>query len=370
MTRHASMLDLADCREFRQCLEGHTPRTVHLMLILLTSLIAGVVAWAGLTRANLVVVAKGRVRPVDAPHQVFTSMNPNIEGRVVKVNFQEGDHVDEGQVLLQLDTESIDNEIEKLTSTIQAGREELVKLRELALLLDQQFATAHAKAEAELENARQKVRRAERSRETDIAEIKADLDAARSHLARIEALREHRAATESEWVDAKTDVERKTQQLARAELPVDDGHVEVLRRAVQLVQREYTYRKEELTAKRVTREGEVSAASRQLESYQSQRRQTDITAPISGVVIAGSIHENDLLQPGKAALEIASDRELLFEVTVPSRDVGDLSRGMPVRIKFEAYVYQTHGVLGGIVSYISPDSKPVPAEGGSPVYVV
>jgi len=62
--RNDSMLDLADCTEFRQALRAATPRSLHVTLILSVLLLAAAVSWMSLTRARLVVRASGRVRPV------------------------------------------------------------------------------------------------------------------------------------------------------------------------------------------------------------------------------------------------------------------------------------------------------------------
>jgi multidrug resistance efflux pump len=80
-------------------------------------------------------------------------------------------------------------------------------------------------------------------------------------------------------------------------------------------------------------------------------------SPIDGVVVAGRIQPGDVLERGKAVLEIAPQGGYRFEAVVPSESVGQLRVGMPVRIKFDAYDYQKYGVLDGTVTYLSPDSK-------------
>src|SRR5262245_65440156 len=53
------ILDLSACTEFRQTLQARPPRIVHGTVLLLTSLLASAVAWAALTKADLVVRASG-----------------------------------------------------------------------------------------------------------------------------------------------------------------------------------------------------------------------------------------------------------------------------------------------------------------------
>jgi HlyD family secretion protein len=77
---------------------------------------------------------------------------------------------------------------------------------------------------------------------------------------------------------------------------------------------------------------------------------------MDGVVTSGDIKVGDLLERGKAVFEIAEQRGYLFEVAVPSEEVGHIEVGMPVQIKLDAYDYQKYGTLAGTVRYIAPDS--------------
>src|SRR5947209_20093906 len=134
------ILDLADCTEFRQTLQARPPRIVHGTALLLATLLGTALLWAALTKADLVVRAAGRVRPVSTPKKVFNAgradvLSASIGGRVLEVNFREGDEVRQGDVLIRLDTARLDNEIAKRKRTMQTGEGEVaqtVRLEELA----------------------------------------------------------------------------------------------------------------------------------------------------------------------------------------------------------------------------------------------
>ena len=70
LMRSELILDLADCTEFRQTLLARPPKIVHGTAGLLVVLLGVALAWAAATRANLVVRAPGRVRPVSTPKKV------------------------------------------------------------------------------------------------------------------------------------------------------------------------------------------------------------------------------------------------------------------------------------------------------------
>jgi multidrug resistance efflux pump len=137
---------------------------------------------------------------------------------------------------------------------------------------------------------------------------------------------------------------------------VDTGKVPVARRALEQVERDYAVKIEEIRLKRAARQNEVEAARLELANRELERRQAEIRAPLDGVVTRGDIKVGDVLEPGKAVLEIAEQKGFVFEALVPSEEVGDLKVGMAARVKLDAYDYQRYGTVSGTVCYLSPDS--------------
>ena len=77
----------------------------------------------------------------------------------------------------------------------------------------------------------------------------------------------------------------------------------------------------------------------------------------------------DLLEPGKAAVEIARQAGFLFEAAIPSAEIAHVRAGMPARIRLDAYDFQRYGTLDGTVAFIAPDSG-VPEGQTRAVYTV
>ncbi len=153
------LYELADCTEYRQTLLARPPRFVRATVILLVTLVVVAVLWAASTEADLVVRAPGRVRPmIQSAHLPDAAaeeshVSPLREGRVIEVHVQEGDQVRQGDVLIRLNTDRLDNDIAKQRQIIQAGENRLVKLDQTEAMLNQRSQTAGAKAEAELAQA-------------------------------------------------------------------------------------------------------------------------------------------------------------------------------------------------------------------------
>ena len=360
------IVNLADCSKFRQTVLARPPRVVHGTLVLLLGLLAAAIVWAAVVNANLVVRAAGRVRPVKIPTRVFAPAGADMAGRVVEAPFDVGDFVRAGDVLVRLDTAQIDNRIAKLERTLVAEEEELGMLAGVETLLVEQLSAAKKKATAELKQAEAALVRAQDQRSSTIRSAQAGVHAARDLVQRKQRLRASGAVTEEEFVKAETALREAEEKLVAAELPVDQGPVQVARQALELVERDFAVRRAEVEARRVAKKGTSAAVRRDLRQLELQRAESVLRSPIDGVVVAGQIDVGDVLEPGKAVMEIASHDGYRFEAAIVSEDVGHVQVGMPVRIKFDAYDYQKYGVMTGTVTYLSPDSRVPREDGGRP----
>jgi hemolysin D len=360
------IVDLADCSEFRQTVAARPPRIVHGAVILLVGLLAAAIIWAAIVKANLVVRAAGRVRPVDIPTRVFAPAGADMAGRVVEAPFDEGDLVRAGDVLVRLDTAQVDNRVAKLERTLAAAEEELGKLAGLETLLVEQLAAAKKKATAELTQAEAALVRAKDQRSSAMRSAEAGVQAARDLVQRKQQLRASGAVTGEEFVKAETALREAEEKLVAAALSVDQGPVQVAREALELIERDFAVRRAEAEARRAAKEGDAAAVRRDMRQLELQRAESVLRSPIDGVVVSGQIDVGDVLEAGKPVMEIAPRNSYRFEAAIGSEDVGNVQVGMPVRIKFDAYDYQKYGVMTGTVAYMSPDSRLPREDNGQP----
>ena len=359
--RNDLILDLAACTEFRQTLLARPPKIVHGTAGLLVVLLGAALAWAAATRANLVVRAPGRVRPVSTPKKVYSAargevLSAGVGGQVVEVNVCEGDEVTRGALLIRLETSRLDNEITKQRRLLQAAEEELAKLEQLDKLTTRQLAAARSKAEAELMQARQDVHRAKDHQGAEVRLVQVELEAAQDEEGQLRALDSRRAAPRADLAKAERKAQEAREKLAKARLPVDESRVPVAEQALGLVDQDFALKRQELKLKRASKQGEIAAARIELANRELERELAEIRAPIDGVVIQGDLKLGDILEPGKPVLELARQEGFLFEGSVPSEEVGHLQVGMAARIKLDAYNYQQYGTVGGTVQFLSPDS--------------
>jgi hemolysin D len=372
--RNDLLVDLADCTVFRQTLLARPPRLAHATTILLVGMLGVATLWAGLTTADLVVRARGRVRPLTAPQKVFSSaraesLSASTGGRVVDVHFREGDEVKKGDVLVRLETSHLDNDIAKERQTLQAAEKELADLADLEALTARQLETAKAKAVAELAHSREELEQAKERRALDMRLALVELETAQDEDSREAKLYRVRATSAADLGKAHARMREAHEKFTKAALPVSVVQVEIASRALEQVESDYAVKLKELALKQQLKKSELAAARIGLANRELERQQSEIRAPIAGIITKGDIKVGEVLEPGKPVVEIAPQTGLLFEVAVASEDVGHLRVGMPVRIKLDAYDSQRFGCATGTVRFLSPDSGQAEAK-SQPTYRV
>jgi multidrug resistance efflux pump len=298
---------------------------------------------------------------VSTPKKVYSAargetLSAGVGGQVVEVNVREGDEVRQGALLIRLETSRLDNEIAKQRRLLRVAEEELAKLEQLDELTTRQFAAARSKAEAELAQAREDVRRAKAQQGAEVRLVQVELEAARDEAEQLRVLVSRRAAPRADLIKAERKIQEAREKLAKARLPVDESRVPVAERALALVDRDRALKREELRLKHAGKQGQIEAARLELANRELERELAEIRAPIDGVVIKGDVKPGDILEPGKPVLELARQEGFLFEGSVPSEEVGHLQVGMAARIKLDAYNYQQYGTVRGTVQFLSPDS--------------
>jgi adhesin transport system membrane fusion protein len=372
--REALYIDLADCTEFRQLINRRPPRMVHGAALLLAGLLGAAVVWAAFTRANLVVRATGRIRPVTSPKKVFNPshgevLSASAGGRVRAVHVHEGDLVQQGAILIELDTERLDNELGRVRRKIEVAREEMRQLQGVQRIADRLADATRSKIEAEIAQAAEELRQARNRQTADVQLLERQLQDSEAEESSLRKLVTTGAAAPLELVKVSGQVAEYRAKLAKAKLPIDTGPVEVLRRNLVVAEKDSAVKKEELAMKFSLKEGELAAAGTELANLELERKQAALRAPADGVVVFGDVKVGDILEAGKAVVGIAEQKGFRFEAGVSSEDVAQLRAGMPARIKLDAYDYQQYGTLAGEVCFIAPDSTSA-RDDGPPLYTV
>ncbi|HYR29048.1 MAG TPA: efflux RND transporter periplasmic adaptor subunit [Thermoanaerobaculia bacterium] len=204
-----------------------------------------------------------------------------VGGRVVRVHVDEGHAVTPGQVLVTLETETLDRQLAEQQAAIAAARANLANA--LAGPRDEEVRAAAAIAENDASNAR---RQLQLFREGVQSKQLAD-DAAAKAKTSSEELRMLREGTRPEEIEA-----------ARAELARQEQHLSTL---------------------------------------QKQHDETVVRSTAGGVVQSFGLRPGDIVAPNQTVAEILEPREQWVRVYVPETLLGLVKVNMPVKVRVDTF---------------------------------
>ncbi len=227
---------LSECRDYHQILLARPPGFVHATAILLSALLASILLWSALTRADLVVRAPGRVRAAgdELDQKSGEPIGCQVGGRVVEARVREGAVVAEGDLLLRLDGQRLENEIVRQERALAVLREELEHVVRRRELLDREHEAGRAKLAAELAGAERDQANADRQRglRVELAELalrKAVEDEARQKDLLELRVRQATSRLDQALEEERLWTERRESTLRIAQSELEDATAEVAR---------------------------------------------------------------------------------------------------------------------------------------------
>ncbi|PWC40883.1 HlyD family type I secretion periplasmic adaptor subunit [Azospirillum sp. TSO35-2] len=346
-------------------------------LYVLAGLLAALVLWAGLAQVDRIVAAGGRL-VTTAPMVVAQPLETAV---IRSVDVQVGDFVRAGDRLATLDPTFAAADLADLTARRSSLDAQIGRLRaELdgsaylppAGLSDTAAADVAAQA-AILERRRAEYRSRLASLDEKSAQLESSLAANRraqiglaerlALVGEVEEIRrqlqERQTGSRLTWLEARgerlrmrddlnglKDRESETEHELRATQADRAAFVDEWRRksAEELV---------EQTRQRATLVEQIAKADR-------RRSLVTMTAPVDAIVLevakrsVGSV----VKEAEPLVTLVPADVPLEVEAEIPSRDIGLVRVGDPVRVKLDAFPFQRHGVLPGEVRTISADAFP------------
>ena len=347
---------------------------------IITWLIIGAAAfaiiWATLSKVDIVAVAEGRV----IPRAKLQSVEVAESGIVTSLLVREGDRVEKGQPLIELDPTYADADADAARSEHSTAI--LQKARATALLdyaankpwslSDDGIVPAIAAAEAQLVAARIQEHEAQldslyerlnaaslarRQAQTEIARINETLPIA---LQQLEARRELASQGFAPQFQVQELEERTTtlhfqREVQWAEVSKAEGEGVMIERDIASLKQGF-----KVAAARELSEAEAIIATRSelLEKAERREAMQTLTAPVSGTVNEVAITTiGEVAEPGQPLITIVPEgEELIIEAFLMNKDIGFVTPGQEAIIKFEAYSFMRYGYLIGEVEHVSPDA--------------
>ena len=351
-------------------------------------------AWACLGQIDIVAVAPGRLIVSER-----TKLIQPLERSVVqRILVQDGDHVEAGQPLVELDPTSAQADKASLTETRKAAQSEWLRARALQQMLSKQEQSAHihqaldAKKALENDIPTDWTPADKADTQAQIAQLAAEWSDITARLARLSAEHQRRqaeAATVRAMIaklEATLPIARQREQDFQALTAQGfmSGHANQDRRRERIeLERDLATEQARLQeAQAALREAQharsayLAETRRSLSERQAQadlkRHQTGqelakatqrehlatLIAPVSGTVQQLALHtEGGVVTEAQALMVIVPDAaSVSAEVQLENKDIGFVAPGQDVAIKLETFPFTRYGTVKATVDKVTQDA--------------
>lgn len=351
---------------------------------LLIALFVIALLWAILGKVDIVAVAPGRV-VVSERTKVIQPLEPSVVQRVL---VKDGDKVQAGQLLVELDPTMALADSSNVGEQLAQSQSELVRTTALLETLDAVgqrplplavpkpgvSALAHAlrlKVERQLESEWGDIRARFSRLDAEILRRRAELSVAEQSVARIEATLPMAKTREADYenlvgqgfVSTHATQDRRRE---RVELERELATLNAKRTEVQLLVAESQAGKDALVAEtlRSLRDRQAEAQTRvgQLgqETIKAQQREnlTQLRAPVAGTVQQLAVHTaGGVVTEAQPLMVIVPEQaEVTAEVTLENKDIGFVSVGQDAEVKLETFLYTRYGAVKAHVQRVTADA--------------
>lgn len=338
------------------------------VLILLIALIG---------KLDIVAVAPGKL----IPKQQVKTIQPALTGVVRRIPVRDGQRVQAGQLLMELDTTQAAADADKAhQSRLDAA---LTVERSRALLLAQTKGTSPMLAKVEDASDEQQLeaqhfadgiyfeyRDKLNSAQAELMKREAELGTTRQQIAKLDATaplarrqaNDYASLVNEKYV-ARTDYLDKEQTALNQEheLAAQRSHAQELAAAIAQQRAEIAaltsqYRRQQLDA--LDKANQQLAQSRNDETKADTRQKLlSLTAPVAGTVQQLKIHTlGGVATAASPVMDIVPDDTLEVEANIENKDIGFVKAGQPAVVKVDAFPYTRYGFLHGTVETVSNDA--------------
>lgn len=348
------------------------PYPRRIMIWLMVSFVLAMLLWSFIGEIDVVVTAEGKV-VADGYTKVLQSP---LGGTVRSLNAREGQFVQEGAILVELDSRVHEAELTTIRDRIAQAKLELSRLEAEragnAAAYDSQADPKKRATQEALRRSREAVHEqrqaeAQASAEAKQSALEAGQVTLSGHLTR-ETIAREKEEKARKYVDIA--IPRFQYLQLKDELVTIQRDIDAQRRLNQKLQHELDEAKRKLRvittekqAELLTDINEREALITQLESelIKAEKHLADnqIKAPVAGYI--QKVHVTALGATVAASdpvvVLVPKDMPLVIEAFLPNEDKGFIREGQPVDIKLDAFPFQKYGKLRGRLVWVSPDAE-------------
>ena len=376
-----------------EVLEKPPSPTARVLALALCAFAIIAVAWAAFGEVDIVAVAQGKIVPTGQVKLI----QPLEPGVIRAIHVQEGERVQAGSALIELDPTETTADRERLTTDLLAAQTKSSRLEALLHFAetgyvrflpppgaDPALVEPHRSMfESQIEEYRTKLSANEtegerlnaelRSVDAEIGRVRKILPLVREEAQVYRDLSERKIASRSDFLNALERQVSFEQDLVVQRSRRDEVQTEQASLIEQRHLIEAEFRREILGDLTETKE-RIESLSRELTKATQRSLRQKLVAPVDGTVQRLAVHTigGVVTAAQELMVLVPQGQDLEIEAWVNNKDVAFVAEGQPAEIKVETLPFTRYGLIDGQIKHISTDALP-PKEGeenaGSPVYL-
>jgi HlyD family secretion protein len=284
------------------------------------------------------VTASGEVRPIR-----FVNLTSEVQGRIVEINVNPGDHVTTGQALVRVDPTQLESSAEAQAAQAQAALSDVQNARAAVISAEtnvQQAQAALTASEAQLAQARQAVNTAQ----TSVDRAQVDLATAQRELKRTTDLIESGVASRLEYDQAQDRLKTAQVALNTAKAQLESAKIAVKESEARVTQQREAVRSSQNGVNQAqssvkSSESRANAQQALLRGQSSQRYKATTYSPLTGVVVDIPARVGTFAVAGLSTtslMTIADMTTINVEVNVDETEIAQVEVGQPAKVKVDA----------------------------------
>lgn len=343
------------------------------------------VVWALIGEIDIVATAQGKIIPSGR----VKIIQPLEIGVVRQIHVEEGQRVEAGDPLIDLDPTATRADLTRLEMELTTARLDKVRLQRLEQLSDasrppkepelQPSDQLAKEAGSTIVQLQQQMLRSEWSEhrarvaafDNAIASRRADLAATRNEAKKLEGtlplvtrraealkkLVDKKMGSEQVWLELEEQRIQQQQELAALQDRIQQVQASIREAEEQRLAQQSEFRRQQLTTLAETERRIAQLEQERLKAAQKTEQQ-HLTAPVAGIVQQLAVHTiGGVVTPAQELLKIVPESQKLeVEAWILNKDIGFVEEGQEAEIKIEAFPFTRYGTIDAQVINVSSDA--------------
>jgi len=325
------------------------------------------VALASVIKYNVTVPANGTIRPEEG---LFFAVAP-IDSKVKRIVVEEGDPVEKGQTLIELDNSNIETRKKQLQNKIKFANRRLEFVNEQIKRQEELISNGTKGTQLSVDSTKYQLQKAENSKRNIQQEVQKSEKILKQKKTEREQYQhlDKTDETYNSWLLQKKEYEVKEAEemlkLAKSaladvekDLKIANNQIEQAKNMGKSNHNNSQLQQQTLKSRKSEIQEQINDIEQEIESLE-QDNLTVITAPIDGIIT--QINPKNSQEPVLSGQRVAhivppANAPLVIEAWVASKHRGKLALDQKTLMRVSACPYTDYGTLKGRVTQIFPDT--------------